>query len=338
MDEFGFSEDYDEDKLLLFEFPSEELLHDVLEGKTKIEFVSNVVDPIVLCNENKTYDILEFDTSNLLLVHDGPIVLSGNSSTFELREKAPPFLSVRKLMHENPITEAEIKGDPIENPKYVDKLTSTTLCSIGELNQIFSDLCAIIIDGAVKTPTKEMQNLIIDQVLQYSRTLDDWKTIDIDECLENIEIPLIEYQPMKDIYFSVIKYYSFDIQERTAILDEKKIIRHIADYILRNARNGLIKKNDFEEQMSEYMPDNTKVDYSILHGMFVSKPNGIQFIDEETLPISLLDRFDALFKINEEWEIPEIEPFFEYFVTDSLPFQDLAARHCRFAEGRWMRR
>ena len=86
------------------------------------------------------------------------------------------------------------------------------------------------------------------------------------------------------------------------------------------------------------MPSNSKVDYSILHGMFVTKPNGIQYVDEEDVPINLLERFDALFKINDEWEIPEIEPFFEYFVTDSLPFQDLAARHCRFADGKWMRR
>lgn len=338
MDEFTFSEDYDEDKFLLFEFPSEELLRDALEGKTKLEFVSNSKDPIVLCNENKTYDVLEFDTSNILLVHDGPDVLSGNFSTFVLREKPPPFLSVRKMMHEYPITEAEICGDPIENPKYADVLANNTLCSIGELNQIFIDLCAITIDGAVKTPTVEMQNLIIDQVLQYSRTLDDWKTINIDECLEGVVIPLIEHQPMKDIFLAVVKYYSYEVQDRIAILNEKKIIRHIAEFIFRSARNGYLRKSEFEEQMSEYMPENTKIDYSILHGMFVSKPNGLQFVDEESLPIDLLDRFEALFKINAEWEIPEIEPFFEYFVTESLPFQILAERHCRFAEGRWMKR
>ncbi|KAK8890041.1 Sister chromatid cohesion protein DCC1 [Tritrichomonas musculus] len=338
MEEFVFSEDYEEDKLLLFEFPSEELLKEVLEGKTKIEFVSNVVDPLVLCTENKTYDILEFDTSNLLLVHDDGTVLSGNSSTFELREKAPPFLSIRRMLHDNPITEAEIKGQLIENPNYVQELQNTTLCSIGELNQILIDLCAITVDGAVKTPTKNMENLIIDQILQYSRTLNDWKRINIDDCLKEVVIPLIDYQPMKDIYYAVIKYYSFEIEERVAILDEKKIIRHIAEFIFRKARNGFLRKSEFEEEMSEYMPENTKIDYDMLHGMFVTKLSGIQFVDEEALPISLLDRFEALFKIHDEWEIPEIEPFFEYFVTDSLPFQDLAARHCRFADGKWMRR
>lgn len=340
-EEFIFSDDYEADKYLLFEFQTEEELQEVMNGTKKIEFVSNKTDPIVLCTENKTYDILEFDTSNLLLVHDESLVLSGNSSTFELRDKPPPFLSLRALLHSHPITEAEIQGEEIGNPILIDDLRDNTLCSIQEFENMLQDLCVITVDGAVKTPTKEMENLIIDQILQYARTIKEWKRIDATECLSSIHIPLIDYQPMKNIFMAVLNYYSFATDDSINILDEKKVTRHIAEFVFntsKHSRNGFISKSQFEEEMSEYLPTLEKFNYNDLLGLYVTKPRGLQYINEESLPIDVLDRFESLFRINSEWEAHEIEPFFAHFVTEKLPFQDLAARHCRFADGRWMRR
>ena len=336
--EFVFAEDYEEDKFLLFELPSEEFLQDLVSGRTKLEYVSNEKDPIVLCTQNKTFEIMEFDTSNILLVHDGPNVLSGNTSTFELRDKQPPFLSFRKMLHERPITEAEIKGEPIENPIYMDELHEKTLCSVAEFEQMLIDLSVISINGIAKTPTTEMRNFIINQVLQFSRTLDEWKCINIQQCLEAVNIPLIQYQPMKDIFYAVLRSFSFEMNEIEAILDERKITRHLAEYIFRKARNGFITKDEFEEEMDDLLPTGEKFDKEHIYGMFVTKGKGYQFVDEEMLPIDLLERFNFLFKINSQWEPHEIEPFFKYFISESLPFNDLAGRHCRFSDGLWMHR
>ncbi|OHS95090.1 hypothetical protein TRFO_38708 [Tritrichomonas foetus] len=338
MEEYVFDQDYQEDKFLLFEFPSEEFLQGVLKGDTKIEFVSNEKDPIVLCTEQKTYDILEFDTSNILLICDEQYVLSGNTSTFELRDKQPPFLLFRRMMHAAPITVSEIKGETIENPIYFDDLAKNTLCSKNEFNQILTDICAITVGRILKTPPKDLKDLIINQVLQYSRTVDDWRCINQEKCLEAINIPFIEYPVMKSIYYAVVKYYAFEIKDDEVVLDEKKVMRHIAEYAFKNARNGFISKNDFEREMDDHLPTGTKLNKELLYGMFVTKDRGYQYIDEETLPIDLIERFNELFRIHEQWEVHEIEPFFEYFITDSLPFIDLAARHCRFANGKWMHR
>lgn len=338
MDEIRFSEDFLDDKYMLFEMPSEEFLQGVLTGQINLEFVADDAQPITLCSENKTFDLLEFDTSNSLLLHDGPLILSNLSSTFELREKNPPFLTFRQLLHSNPITEAEIKGSVIQDPISYEELKDRTLCSKSEFEDMVVKLAACNINGAIKTPSRDLEEMITDQIIRFSQTLEDWKRINVNEMFQSFNFPLMKYPFTKIIAYAVLKSLCIEISDDVVVLDEKKILIYIAKMILRNSKNGFISVDDFKDEMKGQMPQNTRLNMDIFKGLFARIKNGFQYLDEETIPIDPEKRFEYLFQVQKEWEQSDIEPFFVEYISEKLLFVEFASRYARFANGHWMKR
>jgi hypothetical protein len=121
--ELSFVDEFHEDRYL--DVPSEDDLANIISGEIQLEFVSNGQDPVVLCTSNKSFQVLEFDTSNTLFLHDGPCPLSQHFSTFELRSRPPPFLELRLRFQQHALTEEEISGNEIVAP------THTSPCSKG---------------------------------------------------------------------------------------------------------------------------------------------------------------------------------------------------------------
>lgn len=336
MDEFRFSEDYLEDKYILLEMPSEEFLQGVLSGQIKLEFVANDKQPISLCSENKSFDLLEFDTSNSLLLHDGPLILSNLSSTFEMRDKNPPFLSFRQMLHANPITEAEIKSSTIQDPISYEELKDTTLCSRIEFEDMVIRLAACNINGFIKTPSEELNEMVTDQIIRYSQTLEDWKRVNVNEMLNSFNFPLMNYPFMKIIVKAVLKSLCIEIQDDIAVLDENKILIFIARMILKNSKNGFITIDDFKNEMKGQMPQNARLNLEIFKGLYAKVKNGFHYINEEALPLDPEQRFAFLFQVKKEWEQSDIEPFFAEYISDKILFPDYASRYARFANGLWM--
>jgi hypothetical protein len=336
--ELGFADDFEDDQFMLFEVQSEQQLADIMSGTVKLEFVSNGRDPIVVCTDSRTFQVLEFDTSNTLLLHDGETILSQHFSTFELRPRSAPFLGLRALLRSNAITEADIRSSAVQGGLSYCDVLSRTLCSRAEFDDMLRRLCAITVGGMVAAPRPELQRLIGNEIVQYAHTLRDWRLIDVAAFVDVLRIPLIEYPVMRDLVVAVLRSFAAESSDTHAILDERKVSRFVAADVLRDARNGTMAEDAFEAEMQLQLPTALKLKKEWLFGMFFSEDGRIVFVDEENLPIELTARIDALFRIHKRWETREMEPFFEFFVHDEDPFIDLISRHARMAGGGWMRR
>jgi hypothetical protein len=336
--DLAFADDFEDDRFLLLELPSDQSLSDLLSGQLNLEFVSNDKDPIVLCSSTDSFQLLEFDTSNTLLLKDGATLLAQHFSTFEMRPRPAPFLELRELFRRNPITEAEIRSGSIRDPIRYSALIDVTLCAREQFDALLERLSVVNMEGVLVAPRRELQAMLTNEILQYSLTLENWRRIDIADFFGKLAIPMIEAPIMKEMMFAVLKYHSSEMSETEAILDEKKALRFVAETVLRNARNGVISDAEFEREMIGRLPMGLPLRMEDLRGLFVRNDNQMMYVDEETLPIEFHQRLDALFKIQKKWETKEMEPFFEFHVHSALPFVELITRHARLSDGFWMRR
>ena len=106
--------------------------------------------------------------------------------------------------------------------------------------------------------------------------------------------------------------------------------------MLEESRGKSMKKADFVNELKGELPPDIQFLANYLYGMTVSKEDSIVYVNEEELPINILDRFAALFSIYKYWSQQEIEPFFHYYETPTLSFTDLGQRYARFADDMWM--
>lgn len=337
-DEYFFSDTFTEDKYMLFELPSEDFLDKVSRGEIRLEFVStNNSEPLVLCSQDQTFQVLEFDTSNQLLIHDGPEILSALDSTFELHELPPPFLTFRKKLNQSPFTEQEILTGKIESRVSYDYYLQNILCSQVQFENILQELSACEINNVLKVPTPELKDRISDLLYRFSQTLTDWKNINCIHFLNSLSFANSDNPGMQKVILSIVKSLSVEFSEEEAILDESKIVKFLARQVFNKARNGFLLFKEFEDEMKGVLPTDVRFRIDNYYGLFVTEDRGYRYIDEEMLPIPVINRFDALFAIHKEWDAHEIEPFFIHHLPPTKHFNDYAANYARFAEGRWMR-
>jgi hypothetical protein len=190
----------------------------------------------------------------------------------------------------------------------------------------------------VKTATPELQALITEQIIAYSLTLADWRSLNPKDLINRIKIPMSGEEVMQMLIMAVLRAYSIELGEDLAILDPKKVMRFIGESVIRNTRNGVMNKSNFENEMEGQLPPGLKVEYECLRGLFVTHKDSLIYVNEESLPITFADRLAALLKIQRGWESSEIEPFLEWFVPGGMGFGDFLARYARLADGLWMQR
>lgn len=335
-----FGPNYETNDIMLFEIKDEETLQKIIDGTIKMEIVSNLNDPLVICTNNKTFELVEFDTSNSLLVCNGPEIISKQKSTFELRHIKPPFLKFRQLLNRYPATEAEIFDQvSVSHPLSLSYLKENTLCSLEEFDQMMLKVSAFCIEDNVKVPTPELRLLIIDAILRYAQTQEQWRSLNIPDILKNIQIPRLEDAKYRDsVILAVLRSLSYEFSDDTVHLDESLILKHFGTEILKNAYNQKMSKQAFTDEMKGLIPIDMKISEELLYGIFVSDGNDYKYVDEETLPIEIDERFNRLFEIKREWHTHEIEPFFEYFISDDKSFSQLASLYARPVEDLWMPR
>ena len=345
--DFVFADNFLEDQYMLFEMP-DETLDKLLKGEAEAEFVSNQKDPIVLCVDDKTFDVLEFDTSNQLLPFMENTILTQNSSTFELRDVNAPFLKFRKMMKEYPMTLEELGGGEIAHPFVYDELADNALCSLNQFDEMLTNLCSIRINEFVLVPSNDLKDRVIDQIIRYSQTQDDWRRVNLNDLLSKVNFDTILIIPptnpeaanenIKNLITSVLIYLSESFSNNSALLDDKKVVKHIIKNIIQNEREQFMHKEEFEQRVIDLIPHDIKFQDLYIHGVCAPTADGYKYVDEESLPIDVVGRFKALFAIQKTWKEHDLEPFFEYFCTESLSFNTLANRYARFADDLWMPR
>lgn len=342
LEEISFAEGFLDDQYLLVEMPSEDVLKDVMSGALQMEFVSNEKDPLVLCINKpggcKTYDVKEFDDSNCLFVCNGPVIISRNSSTFELRAKPPPFMQLRELLHSNPITEAEILGETLSNVVSYAELSEQILCSKEEFDNMLKRLAVVSINSALKTAPPELYETIALRIIRGAGA--DWKRINIQQLLSTMELPMIESPIMQDLVKAVLVSLSSEINDTEALLNEKRVHQVIAKYVMKRQRHPIMDKAEFEHVMQGELPVQAEYSMSLLHGMIVRDAGKVKYVEDESLPIDIDARLEALFEIHKAWDDEELEPFFEFYVSDApgFSFNEQIGRRARLVGGRWMKK
>lgn len=340
-----FADDFDASNYLLFEV-AEEKLDQILNGQISFEVVSNEKDPVVVCTKGETYDLLEFDTSNTLLIHDGKNIISKANSVFELRDWIPPFLGFKRLMSQNYLTEQEILDEKLENAMTYDHLLNNTLCSRDEFEDMLIKLSVININGYLKILAPEVRNKIIDQIYRYSQLSDNWREVNKNDLLNNIDLSHLSKnlsveearnRPiLVNILFSVLHSLASDIKEEYVILDDIKIAQYLASTFLLKARFGNMTLEEFENELKGILPHDIPYSLDLFYGIIYLENDNVQYIDEDLLPTAIRERFIILFERKRKWTQSEIEPLFKYFETRLLKFNDFAPRYARFADGLWM--
>ncbi|EAY22750.1 hypothetical protein TVAG_476790 [Trichomonas vaginalis G3] len=347
VEEIGFAEDFEKDQYLLFEM-TEDDIQKLMTGMSEAEFVSTKNQPIVLCIDENTYDVKEFDTSNMLLPYMDNTILTKAYSTFELRSIKAPLLSFRKLLAENYLTLEEIGGAPLVNPIKFDDLMDNTLCSRYEFNKIIEKLCVIQIDECVKMPNLALRNKIIDQIIRFALTQSDWRKVSEKAVVSTFKLSQILIdQPaneeaainnVENLVRAVLYSLSETISNDIITLKEKKIIKHIVATLLRSQRGNWMLKENFDKEIQGLVPPDIKFDHTYTYGVCVEHENGYLLIEEETLPITVEDRFKAIFALHKQWSEHEIAPFFKQFHTKDMHFNEWAKRYIRFADDFYMPR
>lgn len=347
IEEISFAEDFETDQYMLFEIPEEDI-QKLIDGESEAEFVASKNEPIVLCIDDNTYDVKEFDTSNMLLPYMDSTILTKAASTFELRKMRPPLLQIRQLLARNVLTLEELGGGSLADPILYEDLLANTRCSRYEFNKIIEKLCVIQIGDYVKMPSKSLKNRIIDHIIRFLQAHDEYRVVNEDELLStfNLDLILIDNPAdqeaaksnLENLARAILYSLSETISHGKVTLKEKKIIKHIVAQLLRSQRNGWMLKEDFDREILGLIPTHIKFTPLYTYGVCVEHNNGYLLVEEDEIPIVLEERFKAIFRLHKQWNEHEIEPFFKQYHTKDVHFNDWAKHYIRYADDMWMPR
>lgn len=283
----------------------------------------------VLCTENKTYDLLECETSNSLLLVNGLKFNSDLLKTGEHRQILDvstlgvfyKFLSpvlgkpklkklkqlLSKSVYRGPEMEYTIKSDDLYT---FNDLKNTIQASDDELKQALIDLNTITIDEKIRVLEFEYHF----RVLSYMIKILDENSLPYDavsyeetiEALENI-VPKTILDNLFDLYTENSRCIDGVQQYRYT----EKVARFFAQVLLVNA--GKFNFAEFLQAWQDSVPEQMPTDESMLHGIAIvdRKANVIRYFPEENLPENVVERFHVLFEAKESWTAAEIIPYIQ---------------------------
>lgn len=322
----SFDPNFQSDDYFLFEMPSNQFLEDVLNGKTQLEILStsNPSDSVFISTQDTTFELLEFDTSNSLFVYNESQILSENHSTFDLRNFPSSYLKIRSILQQNYFTKEELSTGLINSSISFEDLFHSCQCSKIEFENILKELGAVKLEGFIKIPPPEVSNQITERIIAFIETLQNWKVeLNLQELIRFFEGRYPDF-----IIIAIVGRLS-----ENGELSETKLSRFIASKILSDKH---LTMGEFEDLMKEFLPPSFRYDIDDYYGLFAFQDEKLLFVDEEKLPVNVIERFQFLFEICSIWEPKLIEPFFRNYTTKTLSFNDLATRYCRFADGCFM--
>lgn len=280
----------------------------------------------VLCTENKTYDLLERETSNSLLLVKGLQFKEdlNNDNNRHIRDVStvgifykylspvlakPKLKKLKQLLSKSSYKgiemEFEIKQEDLYSFKDLQKVIQA---SNEELRLALKDLNTVTINGKVRILDFEYHFRVLSYMLnvldEYSMP---YNAVNYDETVDSLE----EFVP-KEILDNLFELYteptrSIDGVQQCSYTD--KVAKFLAEVILINA--GKFNLVEFLQAWHDSVPDGMPISESMLHGLAIidNKANIIQYFPEDRLPENIMDRFNALFKAKENWTSEEIIPY-----------------------------
>lgn len=284
----------------------------------------------ILCTDSRTYEVVETETSNSLLLLEGIKFVDEIGSVesergiskvtvhgifYDYLEPKPgkPRLAklnrlLNKTVYRGPEHESEIPQDDLVT---FEDLVDTIQASRLELEQALQSLHVVTIKGNVRLLSFQYQFQVVSLMLQLIEE-NSWGLDEI--CYEETINALEDIVP-KDILNSLFDLYT----EESQVIDSQQLYRYkqfevcqfLANIILSNsAKFGLY---EFLETWQASVPEGMVTREEMLYGIAIvdkkSSPCTIWAFSEESLPENVIERFKILFNAKEKWTVPEISPY-----------------------------
>lgn len=283
----------------------------------------------VLCSTNHTYNLIEAETSNSLLLvkpfkYYGDITDQKQNciskvlvqkifySYLEAVPSQPKFKKLRNILmqtaYKGPEHEYQLnQNDLVTKEDLLNQIQSSEEELLNEL----TSMNAITINGKVRLLDFEYHFRVLSYMLKVadgnSWPLDE---IDMDETLKELD----ELFP-KEVVTCLFRLYCVESKiidgEQLYKYKEHDVCKFFAQVLLHSA--GKFNLDDFFQAWKESVPEGMITDESMLAGIAIidreANPNVIRAFYEDSLPEEITERFKVLFEIKEKWTVSEIAAY-----------------------------
>ncbi|XP_050510050.1 sister chromatid cohesion protein DCC1 [Diabrotica virgifera virgifera] len=324
------------------------LLQEITEG-SELCFKGEKDEELVICSETQTFQVVEAETSNsLLLVNDMKFpkdIDDSLSSTvhgvkvkgifYEYLEASVGKPHLKKLddllksfPYKGPEHEFEVNK---ENLYSFDDLCDKIQASKSELKEALSTMTVVEISGKIRTLDIEYHFRILSYMLKLLEE-NSWELDEVDfkETVDSLK----ELAP-KEVVSHLFDKYTEESKEIDGIAlykyKEDEVCKFFAKVLLHET--GKFNLNEFLQAWRDSVPEGMVPDEEMLYGIAIidrkSNPNFIWAFEESNLPENINERFKILFAAKEKWSVPEISPYIKRLATDKIDVNALLAKHAR---------
>ena len=325
------------DNVTLMEVTQE--VADQLEEGQKFVFRGEANDSVVLCSDQKVYDVKEAETSNsLLLVQNllkpqecstNPVDNQAHQVTvsktiYRYLEMKPARPGYRKLadMLDSKLLKSFQDFQSSSWP-YSDLLDKVQ-CSEGELKEGLKEMEAVEHEGSWTKLDPDLRMKIVSMICNViSENSWSWENVEKDEVLETL----------KELESEVLLAQVFDQVFIEGKVQSDKLCRFYGEYLLQSSSVFNLKEflNIWQESMPvvDFGGPAFKVDLKQLEGLAVLDKDQIRYFPEAKLPTTVQERLSVLFDTKEKWRLDEITPFVINLTTPKLNVKGLLTKYAR---------
>ncbi|XP_063780522.1 sister chromatid cohesion protein DCC1 [Pseudophryne corroboree] len=307
-------------------------------------------DHVVVCSQDKTYDMKIADTSNMLLfIPDGKTpdqlpsdqqqlsvthckVAGFSSHYWELKRCRPKLRNLKKLLLENPYEGPENERDTSQNIQLykTEDLLSLIQASYEELLEHLKVIHACSINGFWRLLDFDYEMKLLNHISQLMDS-ESWSfsRVPLKVCLDELR-PLEPEEMIQHCLDCYGKKFTED-DEVLYALDEDKICSATAQMLLQNA----VKFNlsEFQEVWQQSVPEGMTARLDQLKGLALvdrtSRPETIFLLKTEDLPEDTQERFNALFSMRAKWTEVDISPYIKDLCAEKQTIGALLTKYAR---------
>lgn len=291
-------------------------------------------EDVVICTDNKTYNITEAETSNSLLLVD-KLKMSNEIGNAESRgfhkvqvksifyKYLEPVIGKPNLKKLDLILEDSVYKGPeyeyqVNNDTFytAEELENIIQASNKELHEALDSMNVIKLDNKIRILDFEYHFRVLSYMLKLiDENSWEFDHIDFDETLEALK----DLAP-REVISKLFEKYTEESKTIDGVqlyrYKEECVCKFFAEVLLHEA--GKFNYNEFMQAWKESVPEGMVPKEEMLYGLAIidkkCRPNVIWALDEKTLPEKVLDRFNVLFAAKEKWTVPEIAPYIKYFL------------------------
>ncbi|KAB0805496.1 hypothetical protein PPYR_02466 [Photinus pyralis] len=303
----------------------------------------------VLCTDTATYDLLETETSNALLLVESlhfrdSVTDSAPKATSKVTVKGvfydylevtptkPNLQRLHELLDKRPYKGPEYERDGDEHDLYTySELLNRIQASRNELDAALEAMRIVKVNDKIRILDFEYHSRVLSYMLKLIEE-NSWNfnEVDYDQTVSTLSDLIPE-----EIICSLFELYT----EKSKVIDglqlykykEIDVCKFVARVLLHNARKFNLQ--EFLEAWMELVPNGMRPETEMLYGLAIidtkSVPNTILAFEEETLPDNILERFDVLFNAKDRWTVPEITPYIQRMTTEKTDVNAILAKYAR---------